>query len=615
MIPQLRKAFLPLFLGLMAGIHPPDASLAGSISGTITYDGPVSEPSRPGNKALSLDGDGDYVQTPLNDLSGSEITIAYWFKGPYHRSIVRQQSSGYIVGGYSAVHILSNDGGTSGIPADQNGAATIQDGRWHHVAMTWKQNSTDGFASYLDGVLVASRDSSNIPIPDHNVGTYFGSANGVSEFSEGMVDDIAIWSRALDVSEIRAAMEAPLEGNETDLVGYWNFDDGNANDLSAAANHGTLFGDAAIVDAEDVGISGSFVVEATPDSPVNRVLTLDGVDDSIVVDSLTDLSGSEITITYWFKGGYHRSIVRQQSSGYIVGGYSAVHILSNDGGTGGIPVDQASAAIVQDGQWHHVAMTWKQGATDGFASYLDGAPVASRNSSNLPIPNHNIATYFGSANNSSEFANGSVDEITIWNRALSASEIADSWNQRLEGDEAGLVGYWTFDDGTADDRSANGHDGRFLGGARIVSETIVSLDGIPVRSEVPESGPYLVEDATEGVDYFVDAYFDRNGNGQRDPNEWRGSFPGSAFKVAGDVTGIDIALYDPASVWLDIVRSGGDVSVRWPEFATGTTLNSAATLGSGQWEPVEAQITTADGVRSITVAPSGSEQYFRLEER
>jgi hypothetical protein len=42
---------------------------------------------------------------------------------------------------------------------------------------------------------------------------------------------------------------------------------------------------------------------------------------------------------------------------------------------------------------------------------------------------------------------GQVDEIRVWNRELSEEEIAGNMRRKLNGDEPGLAGYWTFDDG------------------------------------------------------------------------------------------------------------------------------------------------------------------------
>jgi len=59
----------------------------------------------PGN-ALEFDGVDDYVETTLNDLSGSAITIEYWFKGSSTQSAVGQQNGGFIVSGWEDKHII-----------------------------------------------------------------------------------------------------------------------------------------------------------------------------------------------------------------------------------------------------------------------------------------------------------------------------------------------------------------------------------------------------------------------------------------------------------------------------------------------------------------------------
>ena len=72
---------------------------------------------------------------------------------------------------------------------------------------------------------------------------------------------------------------------------------------------------------------------------------------SVAIESLSDLSGPELTIQYWFKGSSIQSAVRQQSGGWIVAGWNNMHILSHDGGTGGI-----DAGFAVDGQWHHLVL-------------------------------------------------------------------------------------------------------------------------------------------------------------------------------------------------------------------------------------------------------------------
>src|SRR5687767_8425611 len=42
---------------------------------------------------------------------------------------------------------------------------------------------------------------------------------------------------------------------------------------------------------------------------------------------------------------------------------------------------------------------------------------------------------------------GTIDEVQLWTSERSQAEISASTNHRLRGDEAGLAGYWRFDEG------------------------------------------------------------------------------------------------------------------------------------------------------------------------
>ena len=74
--------------------------------------------------------------------------------------------------------------------------ATATDGNWHHIAFTWKRNTTNGFKSYLDGALVQQRNSANVNLPVITSGGYLGAYNGTSEFLNGTLDEVRIWKRS-----------------------------------------------------------------------------------------------------------------------------------------------------------------------------------------------------------------------------------------------------------------------------------------------------------------------------------------------------------------------------------------------------------------------------------
>jgi hypothetical protein len=752
------------------------ATVSGNVSYTGTQTGALHvlvAQREGGNRVLKLDGAGDTVATALTDLSGSELTIQFWFKGPTPQSVVRQQGGGYIVAGWNGLHILSHDRGTTGVSMGNN----VTDGGWHHVIMTWKQNSPGGFASYLDGRLVTRRDSAAGAIPNHNAQVYFGSLNNGGEFTTGMVDEIAIWNKALTAGEVAGKWSQPLTGAESGLVGYWDFNDDTAADRSPNGYHGDLLGDAAIlaqdiptlgsfypavfesgsafelrniplgenyfitafIDANGNGLqdaaepSGSFssqpialggdrtglnvtlteiprvisqpspqrvtagqpvqlsvgatgtgplsyqwlrngqsiaadgrisgatqsqlqisaveaadaglysvrvtnaqgetisrevalvvapaglsisgeiryagelpgrvVVTTQRFKPGNKALKLDGDGDTVRVTELTDLSGNELTIAFWFKGNSAQSAVRQQNAGFIIAGWNNMHILSNDGGTGGIHAGNG----ITDGNWHHLALTWEVGEANGFSSYLDGRLVATRDSSFDALPALNAALYFGSLNGAGEFMNGQLDEIGIWNRALTAAEVNDISTRILSGSEEGLIGFWNFDQGDARDLSPAARNGEFAGDATTVDAAIPGLGGARFTDEFASAGAFTISNLPAGDNYFLTAFVDENGDLLPGENEAQVTFDANPFNLTSNRTGVVLDFGGGAGPALSVGKTGNTIQLTWPASATGYRLESATALTPSGWGPVTGVVGSQH-----ELALDGQARFFRL---
>ncbi len=210
---------------------------SGGSVGYLTFN-LLPMPTTTTNNALAFDGTNDYVE--IKNCSGAAldvlnaITIEYWFKGSNLQSAVRlQNGAGYIVAGWNGTHIISSDGGTTGI--DVGAAAT--NGGWHHVAMTWQRNTANGFKSYLDGQLVAQRTSLDVALPSINSGMYLGAFNGTSEFMNGTLDEVRIWNIARTQTQIQAGVNAcTFTLPQANLVIYYKFDHGSGGGANSAIN-------------------------------------------------------------------------------------------------------------------------------------------------------------------------------------------------------------------------------------------------------------------------------------------------------------------------------------------------------------------------------------------
>jgi len=94
--------------------------------------------------------------------------------------------------------------------------------------------------------------------------------------------------------------------------------------------------------------------------------------------------------------------------------------------------------------WQHVAMTWDgstlrgyvDGSSAGSKTYSFGGVVASQTDNELILARYDTT-----------FANARVEDRAMWNRALSADEVAGLYSGRLRAMHipAGLVHYWPLD--------------------------------------------------------------------------------------------------------------------------------------------------------------------------
>ena len=201
-------------------------------------------------KCLNFDGSNDYVSLPSSLYSdnlsgGSAITIEYWFKGASLQSPVRFQNGAYIVPGWGEPRqfIISSDGGTSGVTIGSSDE--IEDGNWHHIACVWEANTTNGFRTYLDGVLKNQRTSANVTLPTINSGAWLGSLQGTTEFLTGSLDEVRIWNTARTGTQIREDMTRTLEGGESGLIAYYSLNEAGgltAYDATNKSNNGTING-------------------------------------------------------------------------------------------------------------------------------------------------------------------------------------------------------------------------------------------------------------------------------------------------------------------------------------------------------------------------------------
>ncbi|GAB4558639.1 MAG: hypothetical protein Tsb0020_03840 [Haliangiales bacterium] len=237
--------------------------------------------------------------------------------------------------------------------------------------------------------------------------------------------------------------------------------------------------DAALIDASAM-IDAAVVIDAPvalPDAPppdadnsaAGTALRFDGDNDFVRIDRTI---GADFTIEAWIRTD------KSRGGSNFFDGLGLFHCDFAGGG----PRDDFGVSILNDhlafgvgspdttiesttevttGEWVHIAVARVQ-AQGTLRVFVNGVEERSVDADNRNVLDDRNVIDIGGNVIDDRYFEGDIDEVRVWDRARSASEIASTMNQRLSGTESGLIGYWRLDDGSGqvavDDAGDN--DGR-----------------------------------------------------------------------------------------------------------------------------------------------------------
>jgi hypothetical protein len=203
-------------------------------------------------------------------------------------------------------------------------------------------------------------------------------------------------------------VDSTIYGSVKGLFAHWKFDDGSGGTAtdSIGINNGTLNGN-------PTWTAGRF----------DGALSFDGTDDYVSVDPIAPLIGNTVTVQAWIHtseyagiwnliltqnvgNGYYFYVSSDRPAFYIVVGASYVQAISQD--------------AINPNEWYHVA-----GTNDGsnLKLYVDGQLKGSDSSTGFLGVSSNA--YIGHEPVSSLYYYGLIDDVRIYNRAVSESEFQD----------------------------------------------------------------------------------------------------------------------------------------------------------------------------------------------
>jgi len=351
-------------------------------------------------KALQFDGSNDYVSLGSNKFDYSDITVCAWIKtsspsGNNDQRIVTTGSENTVMN-WTLTLNENRYACMSNSTSDHFTACTnssVNDSSWHYVCGT-----TNPEKIYLDGLLQSSTHKDFWTFePNSKIGT----KNSTVQFFNGTIDEVRIWYKALNSTEIQAEMQRSLPILRPEAS--WSFEETGqyANDTHIWVN----------------GTYGS-------------ALSFDGSSDYVSIPASESLNiTDELTVSVWVyplinqsTGGSNQIIQRldwPNNKGFFLReGYNQSHNPQFYVGNGS-SWPSANGGSISPNNWYYITGTVK--ANDKIRIYVDGILKGETNFIG------NIVQYTGSViigrEGSTKAFNGTIDEVRIWKKVLNQTEI------------------------------------------------------------------------------------------------------------------------------------------------------------------------------------------------
>ena len=398
----------------------------------------------------SFDGTGDYLQLGngiLTALSGTNYSISMWYKLDQEGTYMEAFSAGGTTGERVLVYFRARGSGTVSIEFYAGSAAHLIEASPFQSINTWNNAvitvDTGGVSSlYVNGALEATSTAVPQATPTNPV---IGCLDGLSNFLDGKIDEVAIFDSTLSATEVAAIYNGvPTDLTSLSPVGWWRMGDGtgdtdlgggtpvSGDTIGTVVNQGSL-GSSANATNSSAALYSNEVPVRPPFSA-----SFDGTDDYLAFTE-EDLGSGALTFSAWVNFSNSAGEVPiiaddedlshwhyKQSNGYFY-----IRGLSD-------PIQKYTSGyrLIAINTWHHM-MLIDDGLGNNNSSvkaYIDGTLVGSFNTTGIGgFKFDTIAKSFNAGNPAAKYFPGKIDEVAIW-ESDQTSNIAAIYNGGVPND-------------------------------------------------------------------------------------------------------------------------------------------------------------------------------------
>lgn len=432
------------------------------------------------------------------------FSVSVWAKwtatGPTNYTMIGKMSDPTLYRGWAMranatgevqVYLINDNSTTNQISVQTT--AKYNDGVWHHVTFTYDGSSTAaGVKIYVDGALQAKTTNTDalsgtiVSTDELRLGAR--KTTGNETYFNGNLDEAAVYNKTLSAAEVSAIWnlgtpnDLSLLGSATNLVGWWRMGDGDTyptlTDHGSGAHDGTMTSMLSTDIRTDAPPTMRVVDYSTKSclfrgaqyATLGDVLNFERTD-AFSISFWAKWSGTTTTNVFIGKNGESTALagytINTTSTGkvefYLNSDYGAVNYLG-----------MQTNSTFNNGVWHHICVTYAgTSLVSGVVIYVDNVAQATTTLSNT-LSTSILTTaelYLGARATTSNhyYLTGFMDEVSVYNKALSAAEVGLIYNSGgtndlllLVGSDPNLVGWWRMGDGdtypTLTDRSTGAHN-------------------------------------------------------------------------------------------------------------------------------------------------------------
>ncbi|MBX2860719.1 MAG: filamentous hemagglutinin N-terminal domain-containing protein [Vampirovibrio sp.] len=517
------------FRGDMQGVQIYDQALTNAEIAAIYANGPGLTGAEPG-LVLGYDFTTNTPGNTVTDLSGNG------YDGNLFNNPTWQGGNPLTInaGGNVNTGAITSAGQTANITAGGN--ITVDGNITAPVTLTADSTMTNVGSLIVNNTLNTSGSSVTFTAAQVDINNTVDAGSGVITFQPSTDKAIAL-ADANDNNDSAVLFDLSLPefgriiANELS-VGSLNL----SNDISLAGNLDLTGAAGTDPGAFDLTLNtgGSFLGNNNFVHLGRGVITLDGVDDYFAIQNLfyNAQNIDELTVAGWLKTTDDQGTIldfdrsEHYSYGVNFAATTGNGTVSWDTTAGAAVDDQGSTVRVDDGQWHFVVTTFDRSVINDKAIYIDGVLDNAKDAYATNTSLGKVSTRYGIVGDGSEatafngarnsiYYGGQLDEIRVYDRALSAGEITALYNNGLgitgTAPEANLVLGYNFNETsgiTANDFSGNGYHatlfngGSWSGGSQ--SLTVNTGGSVTGLSMADDAGNVAITANNNGVGGVID---------------------------------------------------------------------------------------------------------------